>query len=98
MQLTPNSLKFLVASIILNEVEKKDITVEDLFLPSKLKELQQSQVLPKANLAPTTSQPPKISISSQGVLWWTKIGIHQGPFLLSVENGSHKALTAPFSL
>ena len=30
MQLTPNSLKFIVASIILNEVEGKDSTVNDL--------------------------------------------------------------------
>ena len=29
MQLTPNSLKCIVATIILNEVEKKGITVED---------------------------------------------------------------------
>ena len=30
MQLTPNALKFIVASIILNEVEGKDIIVNDL--------------------------------------------------------------------
>ena len=37
MQLTPNSHKFLVASIILNEVEKKDITVEDLLFAFNIK-------------------------------------------------------------
>ena len=30
MQLTLNSLKFLIASIILNEIERKNITVKDL--------------------------------------------------------------------
>ena len=37
MQLTPNFLKFLTASIILNEVEKKNITVEDLLFVFKVK-------------------------------------------------------------
>ena len=30
MQFNPNSLKYIVSSIILNEVEKKGITIEDL--------------------------------------------------------------------
>ena len=37
MQLTLNSLKFLVASIILNEVEGKNITVEDLLFVFNVK-------------------------------------------------------------
>ena len=37
MQLTPNSLKFLATSIILNEVEKKDITLEDLLFTFRIK-------------------------------------------------------------
>ena len=37
MQFTPNSLKFLVASVILNEVEKKNITVEDLLFAFNVK-------------------------------------------------------------
>ena len=37
MLLTPNSLKFLVASIILNEVEKKNIIVEDLLFAFNVK-------------------------------------------------------------
>ena len=32
MQLTPHSLKCIVATIILNEVEKKGITIEDFLL------------------------------------------------------------------
>ena len=36
MQLTPNSLKCIVATIILNEVEKKNITVEDFFFVYKV--------------------------------------------------------------
>ena len=35
MQLTPNSLKCIVASIILNKVEKKNITVEDFLFAYK---------------------------------------------------------------
>ena len=35
MQLTPNSLKCIIATIILNEVEKKSITVEDFLFAYK---------------------------------------------------------------
>ena len=35
MKLTPNSLKCIVATIILNEVEKKNITVEDFLFAYK---------------------------------------------------------------
>ena len=47
MQLTPNSLKFLTASIILNEVEKKDITVEDLLFVFKVKRTPTKPGTPK---------------------------------------------------
>ena len=36
IQLTPNSLKCILATIILNEVEKKDITVEDFLFAYKV--------------------------------------------------------------
>ena len=36
MQLNPNSLKCIVASVILNKVQKKNITVEDLFFAYKV--------------------------------------------------------------
>ena len=48
MQLTPNSLKFLTASIILNEVEKKDITVEDLLFVFKVKRTPTKPGTPKS--------------------------------------------------
>ena len=48
MQLTPNSLKFLVASIILNEVEKKGITVEDLLFAFKIKRTPTKSSAPKS--------------------------------------------------
>ena len=35
MQLSPNSLKYIMATIILNEIEKKNITVEDFFFAYK---------------------------------------------------------------
>ena len=47
MQLTPNSFKFLTASIILNEVEGKDISVEDLLYIFKVKRTQSKPGLPK---------------------------------------------------
>ena len=47
MQLTPNSLKFLVASIILNEVKKKNITVEDLLFVFSVKRTPTKPSAPK---------------------------------------------------
>ena len=37
MQLTPNSLKFIVAAIILNEIEGKGVIVNDLFFTFNVK-------------------------------------------------------------
>ena len=48
MQLTPNSFKFLTASIILNEVEGKDISVEDLLYVFKVKRTPTKSSLPKS--------------------------------------------------
>ena len=48
MQLTPNSFKFLTASIILNEVEGKDISVEDLLYVFKVKRTPTKSGLPKS--------------------------------------------------
>ena len=51
MQLTPNSLKCIVASIILNEVEKKNITVDDfLFAYKVVKTPTNSKAPPKQYL------------------------------------------------
>ena len=50
MQLTPNSFKFLTASIILNEVEGKDITVEDLIYVFKVKRTPTKSGLPKSSM------------------------------------------------
>ena len=50
MQLTPNSFKFLTASIILNEVEKQDIIVEDLLFVFKVKKTPTKPDAPKSPL------------------------------------------------
>ena len=47
MQLTPNSFKFLIGSIILNEVEGKDISVEDILYVFKVKRTPSKPGLPK---------------------------------------------------
>ena len=39
MQLTPNSLKYIVAAIILNEVEGKGITINDLIFTFNVKKM-----------------------------------------------------------
>ena len=46
MQLTPNSLKCTVATIILNEVEKKGITVEDFLFAYKAVKTPQNPKAP----------------------------------------------------
>ena len=51
MQLTPNSLKFLVTSIILNEVEKKNITVEDLLFAFNVKRTPSKPGAPKSQMS-----------------------------------------------
>ena len=51
MQLTPNSLKFLVASIILNEVEGKNITVEDLIFVFNVKRTPTKPGTPRGQLS-----------------------------------------------
>ena len=50
MQLTPNSLKFLVASVILNEVERKNIVVEDLLFAFKVKRTPSKLGAPKKQM------------------------------------------------
>ena len=47
MQLTPNSVKFLAASIILNEVQGKNITVEDLLFIFRVKRTHSKPSTPK---------------------------------------------------
>ena len=51
MQLTLNSLKFLVASIILNEVERKNITVEYLLFIFNVKRTPTKLGTPKGQLS-----------------------------------------------
>ena len=51
MQLTLNSLKFLVASIILNEVEGKNITFEDLLFIFNVKRTPSKPGTPKVQLS-----------------------------------------------
>ena len=51
MKLTPNSLKFLVASIILNEVEKKNISVEDLLFAFNVERTPSKSGTPKGQLS-----------------------------------------------
>ena len=50
MQLTPNSLKFLVVSIILNEVEKNNITIEDLLFAFNVKRTPSKPGAPRGQL------------------------------------------------
>ena len=50
MQLTPNSLKFIVAAIILNEVEGKGITVNDLLFIFNVKKTPSKLNSPKQHL------------------------------------------------
>ena len=50
MQLTPNSLKFIVAAIILNEVEGKGITVNDLLFTFNVKKTPSKPNSPKQHL------------------------------------------------
>ena len=51
MQLTPNSFKFLIASIILNEVEGRDIFIEDLLFIFKVKRTPSKPGLPKNQMS-----------------------------------------------
>ena len=51
MQLIPNSLKFLVASIILNEVEEKNITVEDLIFVFNFKRTPSKPGAPRGQMS-----------------------------------------------
>ena len=51
MQLTPNSFKFLTAAIILNEVEGKNIFVEDLLFVFKVKRTPTKPGLPKTQMS-----------------------------------------------
>ena len=50
MQLTPNSLKFIVAAIILNETEGKGITVNDLLFTYNVKKTPSKPNSPKQYL------------------------------------------------
>ena len=50
MQLTLNSLKFIVAAIILNEVEGKGITVNDLLFTFNVKKTPSKANSPKQHL------------------------------------------------
>ena len=50
MQLTPNSLKFIMATIILNEVEGKGITVNDLIFTFNIKKTPSKPNSPKQYL------------------------------------------------
>ena len=50
MQFTPNSFKFLTASIILNEIEGKYISVEDLLYIFKVKRTHTKPGLPKSQM------------------------------------------------
>ena len=50
MQLALNSIKILVASIILNEVEKKNITVEDLLFVFNVKRTPTKPSAPRGQL------------------------------------------------
>ena len=49
-QLTPNSLKFIVAAIVLNEVEGKGITVNDLLFTYNVKKTPSKPNSPKQYL------------------------------------------------
>ena len=50
MQLTPNSLKFILAAIILNETEGKGMTVNDLFSTYNVKKTPSKPNSPKQYL------------------------------------------------
>ena len=50
MQLTPNSLKFIVVAIILNEIEGKGITVNDLLFTFNVKKIPSKPNSPKQYL------------------------------------------------
>ena len=51
MQLNPNSLKFLIASVILNEVEGKNIAVEDLIFAFNVKRTPSKPDAPKGQMS-----------------------------------------------
>ena len=88
MQLTPNFLECIVATIILNEVEKKNITVEDfLFSYKVMKQPQTLKLLPNSLwLSISLSQSimctlgnwqlTKTGIVPMGCLWSALTGYH----------------------
>ena len=105
MQLTPNSLKFLVASIILNEVERKNIIVEDLFFIFNVKRTPTKPGIPKGQFSTfylSASENFYMFSGSAAVDkdWDSsrELLVISSDFLLSAVNGPRRASTAPISL
>ena len=96
MQLTLNSIKCIVASIILNEVEDKRITLTDLLFALRInKTPTPPNALSRAyNIFYLFTNNPhqRSSLCSPVSRWWTKTERLRVVFLSSMANGFHLAL------
>ena len=95
MKLTPNFLKFIVVAIILNEVEGKNITVNDLLFTFSVKKTPSKPSNPRQYLT------YYLSASKNYFMFFGKLVVDKdwgllGDYILSVVIGFLKTLIAPF--
>ena len=103
MQLTPNSLKFIVAAIILNEDEGKGITINDLIFTFNIKKTPSKPNSPKEYLTYHLSASKKNFMFSRKVAvdkdWETIRGLYaiSGAWILADFDRSHFPLVEKFT-